>query len=319
MIRLAVAALVLALAPATAHAQPAETPITAPGPEGALAGTLIAPAPGQPVLIFIPGSGPTDRDGNSPLGIVTGSYRQLMHALAARGIGSVRVDKRGMFASRSAGDANAVTIAGYAADMRSWIGATRTATGAPCVWLGGHSEGGLVALYTAAENPDGICGVVTIAAPGRRLGDVLRMQLAAGLAGTPLLEQAISLRAQLEAGERVGATEIPLPLNSLFNPAVQPFLIDLLSHDPAAIAARLTVPLLVVQGDADLQTTVEDAQLIFGTRGSARLAIIPGVNHALVAVPADDRAANIRTYGDATARIDPRIADVVAGALLATN
>ena len=98
----------------------AQKTLVAPGPRGDLAGTLVAPAEGQPLVLIIPGSGPTDRDGNSPLGVTAAPYRLLADALAERGIGTLRIDKRGMFASKAAvADANAVTIADYVTDTAS--------------------------------------------------------------------------------------------------------------------------------------------------------------------------------------------------------
>ncbi len=136
----------------TAHAGPASATgasqpraITAPGPEGDLAGTLIPAAKDQPIVLIIPGSGPTDRDGNNPLGVTAASYRLLAEGLAQRGIGTLRIDKRGMFGSAAAvADANDFTIADYAADIATWIAAVRAETGAACLWLFGHSEGGLL-------------------------------------------------------------------------------------------------------------------------------------------------------------------------------
>jgi hypothetical protein len=49
-----------------------------------------------PVVLVIAGSGPTDRDGNSSLGLRSDAYRMLAEALAARGIASLRYDKRGV-------------------------------------------------------------------------------------------------------------------------------------------------------------------------------------------------------------------------------
>jgi pimeloyl-ACP methyl ester carboxylesterase len=95
-----------------------------------------------------------------------------------------------MFASAAAvPDANAVTIPDYVADTGAWVGAIRARTGAKCVWLLGHSEGGLVAL-ASSEFP-GVCGIVLVSAPGRRLGDVLKDQLRANPANAPLLPDAI--------------------------------------------------------------------------------------------------------------------------------
>src|SRR3569623_267258 len=93
--------------------------VTIPGPQGPLAGTYQAPQSSDgkgPVVVIIPGSGPTDRDGNSPMGLKAQPYKLLAEALAGRGVASVRIDKRGMFGSRAAiADANTATIEGYAA------------------------------------------------------------------------------------------------------------------------------------------------------------------------------------------------------------
>src|SRR6476469_492073 len=136
--------------------------MTAPGPQGPLAGTLLDGGAHSPVVLIIPGSGPTDRDGNNPLGITAAPYRMLAEALAQRGVSTVRIDKRGMFASKAAvADPNKVTIGDYARDTHNWVAAIRKQTGANCVWVLGHSEGALVAL-AAAQKPDAICGAILV-------------------------------------------------------------------------------------------------------------------------------------------------------------
>ena len=162
---------------AVAAAGPMESTIEAPGPAGALQGTLLtAGGASGPVVLIIPGSGPTDRDGNSPTGILAASYRLLAEGLAAHGVTSVRIDKRGMFGSAAAtADANSVTIPDYVADVQAWTRVIRQRTKTSCVWLLGHSEGGLVAMV-AAKNPD-VCGLLLVAAPGKPMGEILREQL----------------------------------------------------------------------------------------------------------------------------------------------
>jgi len=147
----------------------ASAAITAPGPQGPLEGTLLEAGKSAPVVLIIPGSGPTDRDGNNPLGVTAAPYRLLAEALAAKGVSSARIDKRGMFGSKAAvADANKVTIADYAADTHNWVDAIHKRTGAKCVWVLGHSEGALVAL-ASAQNPDGMCGVILVSGAGRRM------------------------------------------------------------------------------------------------------------------------------------------------------
>jgi len=289
-----------------------EKPLTAPGPQGALAGTLLDAGEGAPVVLIIPGSGPTDRDGNNPLGVTAAPYRMLAEGLAKRGISSLRIDKRGMFGSKAAiPDANKVSIADYAADAHAWVDSARAATGAKCIWVLGHSEGALVAL-TAGQKPDGICGIVTVAGTGRKLGAVLRDQLRANPANAPILPPALAALDSLEAGKPVDTASLPAPLQPLFNDAVQPFLIDLLVHDPAILAASLNVPLLVVQGEKDIQVSVADARLLAAAQPKAKLAVLANVNHVLKIVTSDDRGANIAAYGDASLPIAPGVVDAVA-------
>jgi fermentation-respiration switch protein FrsA (DUF1100 family) len=88
----------------------------------------------------------------------------------------------------------------------------------------------------------------------------LRDQLRANPANAPLLDQALSAITRLEAGERVDATTLHPALMSLFAPQVQGFLISLFSYDPAALLAKNSKPVLVVQGGRDLQVGEADAR-----------------------------------------------------------
>ena len=79
----------------SAVAQGADEPIVATGPVSELHGSMMGHVAGEdhPVLLIIPGSGPTDRDGNSPLGITAGTYRLLASDLAAQITGTtLRID-----------------------------------------------------------------------------------------------------------------------------------------------------------------------------------------------------------------------------------
>ena len=300
-------------APVSAGGTAAGGEMTIPGPSGPLAGTLVDPGGKTPAVLILPGSGPTDRDGNNPLGVTAAPYRLLAEALGARGIATLRIDKRGMFGSKAAiPDPNAVTIAAYAADARSWVDALRRRTGRSCVWVLGHSEGGLIALQ-AAQRPAGICGVILVSAPGKPLGDTMRAQFRANPANAPILDAALKAIDALEAGRRVDPATLPPPLPMIFPAAVQGFTIDLLAQKPAVLAAALKVPVLVVQGDRDIQIGLDDARALAAAAPHARLAVIPGVNHVLKSVASDDRAANLATYGDPSLPVAPGVVDAIAG------
>jgi pimeloyl-ACP methyl ester carboxylesterase len=306
--------LVLAAALAAAPAASGDQPVEARGPEGPLAGSFLAPAgKARAVVVIVPGSGPTDRDGNNPRGVAGAPYRMLAQDLAQAQVATIRIDKRGMFGSRKAiADPSAVTIADYADDVRAWVKVARARTGLPCAWILGHSEGGMVALV-AAQQPEGVCGVVLVSALGRPLGAVLREQLKANPANAPLLPQALAAIESLEKGKAVDASTLDPALLPLFSPKVQPYLIDFLRLDPAALAAKLRVPMLIVQGDRDIQVSVADARALAAADPRATLAIVPGANHVLKAVASDDRAANFATYSDPSLPLAPGIASAIAG------
>ena len=310
-LHLLAAACLLAVAGITPLA--AQEALTAPGPEGPLSGTLTRPGADAPVVLILPGSGPTDRDGNNPLGVAAAPYRLLAEALASRGIGTLRIDKRGMFASRpAASDPFAVTIADYVADTRAWIAAARAATGRDCIWLLGHSEGGVVAL-AAAQEAGGICGVVLVAAPGRTFGTILREQLRANPANAVLLDEALAAIDTLEAGERVDTAGMNPALLPLFGPRVQPFVIDLMRYDPPALAAQVSLPLLIVQGEKDLQIGLADAEALKAAQPDAEYARLPAMNHVLKDVEGTTPQANLAAYGDPSLPVSPALVEAIAG------
>jgi pimeloyl-ACP methyl ester carboxylesterase len=305
-----VAMLVVAASPAFAET-PVGVDLTAPGPNAPLHGTLLNAGKGTPVVLIIPGSGPTDRDGNNPYGVRAKTYRLMAEALAAKGISSVRIDKRGMFASKPAiADGNAVRIADYADDVRSWVKAAQTATGARCVWLLGHSEGGLVVL--AAGDASNICGYILISASGRPFGALIHDQIHANPANAIIFDQADAALAKLEAGKKVDVTGMSPALMPLFNPAVQDYLIDLIHYQPVDLAAQTRLPMLIVQGQSDLQINESDARALAKARPDATLVLLPGVNHVLKNIGAGDVRANVASYANPDLPIDPGVVAAVA-------
>lgn len=302
---------VLTLAHTTA---PVSTEVALPSEPAPLYGTLLTPAGGTTaVAVIIPGSGPTDRDGNSPLGVSAGTYRLLAEGLAEKGVATIRIDKRAIGKSAAAAtDESKLSFGDYAADARAWAAEAATRAGQPCAWLIGHSEGSLVALDAVQTPDDKICGVISLSGAGRPAGAVMREQLAA--VPEPLKTQAFAALAELEAGRSVA--DSPPQLAALFRPSVQPYLISWLPLDPAKLAAAYRGPLFIGQGTTDLQISMTDAEALAAARPDATLVRFEGVNHVLKTAPMD-RAGNMATYQDPALPLAPGIIDAIAGFIAA--
>ena len=265
------------LLPAFALAEPVQIP----GPQGPLEAESLAAEGAAHAVIIVPGSGPTDRDGNSsPMALRSDSYRLLAEGLAAEGIASLRVDKRGFYGSAAAlADANDVTIANYAQDVRDWV--NKASDLAPCVWIAGHSEGGLVALVAAQTPPDSLCGLILMATPGRPIGRLLVEQFAANPMNGPLMLELEGLVADLEAGEARDPALVSPMLQPLFSAGLQRYMIDLFSYDPISLAQGWEGPVLIVQGEADIQVGADHAGLLAAALPQAEVAMLPDATHML--------------------------------------
>lgn len=304
----------LSLILAAALLDPTAAPMVLPSEPAPLHATLLTPeGPTRAVAVILPGSGPTDRDGNSPGGLVASTYRLLAEGLAEHGVATVRIDKRGVGQSGSAMIAEQdLTFQTYIDDARAWAAEAARITGQPCVWLIGHSEGSQIALAAAQDGNPSVCGLVLLAGAGRPAGVILRDQLRAGLPET-LLAPAFAVLDELEAGRTV--TNAPPELAGLFRPSVQPYLISWIGLDPTDLIRVYEGPVMIGHGSTDIQVGMVDANALSAARPTAHLVVWDGVNHVLKLAPAD-RAGNIATYGNPDLPLAPGVVEDVAGFIL---
>lgn len=295
--------------PAAARQTSASTPqiVALDVPGGKVEGTLLMPpsAAGKvPVVLIIAGSGPTDRDGNSAaLPGQNNSYRLLAEALAADGIASLRYDKRGLGASKVTSfretDLRFETFVG---DAASWVSFLRNDARFGTITVAGHSEGSLIGMLAArAARAD---AYVSIAGVAKGAADLIRDQLRIQLASSPdLLAAAEQTLTVLQSGKTV---ETPPPaLAAALRPSVQPYLISWFKYVPSVELARLTIPVLILQGTTDTQVPVTEAKALQVAKPDARLRLVEGMNHVLKAV--SDPAKQVASYSDPTLPVVPEV------------
>jgi pimeloyl-ACP methyl ester carboxylesterase len=305
--RLNLAALIgftMAFAPGPTEAQITERAIHIEVDPAPVVGTLaLPPGTGEvPGIVILPGSGPVDRDGNFPGGR-NDSLRLLAHGLAARGIATLRIDKRGIGESRDAAPREEqLRFSTYVADGGRWLDRLRAEPRVGRVYLLGHSEGALVATMAAGRvHPRGL---ILLAGAGAKAGVGIRRQLDAARLPAELRQSAERILSALERRQTVA--EVEPALAALFRPSVQGYVISWLMIDPVAELAETKVPTLVVQGTTDLQTSPDDARALAEARSGITLKIIEGMNHVLKAAPAD-RTANLASYNDPSLPLAPQL------------
>ena len=277
---------------------------------GTLYGTLELPSsPGPwPVALIIAGSGPTDRDGNNPLGGTNNHLKLLAKALADQGIASLRYDKRGVGKSLAASPPESQLRFGtYVADAKSWGRVLERDSRFTGLYVVGHSEGSLIGMIAARDLKP--AGFVSISGTSVRANKLIRGQLAKSLS-PELLARSLPVLDKLEAGEQTN--RVPPELSFMFRPSVQPYLVSWFQIDPIAEMREVPCPALVVQGTTDIQVPPEQAQALVGANPRATLCKVDGMNHIMKLVPAD-RPQQLASYDNPKLPLAEEVVDAVSG------
>lgn len=272
--------------------------------EVTLAGTLLNSS-GQKdhAVLIIAGSGPTDRDGNSALGFTNNSLKLLAIALDDLGYASLRYDKRGVGGSTLEVDqVQAVRFDDFVTDAVACIRYLKDRYNHVTVL--GHSLGALVGMRAAQAVA--VDRFISLAGMSEDMASTLERQL--GNQPPQVLEAAMPILERLRNGEKVDS--VPLFLYSVFAPQLQDYMISVMAYDPQQEIAKLHIPVLCIQGNTDLQITVEGQQDLAAEAKYGTFVEIDSMNHVLKKV-ARAPATNIASYRDSLMPIHERLTPVI--------
>lgn len=272
-----------------------------------IAGTLSLPTGDGPfpAVVLISGTGHNSRDED-----VWGHkvFLVLADTLTRNGFAVLRYDKRGV--GGSSGNYDAATTVDFTSDAEAAVAWLKTQSHIDARHIGvlGHSEGGIIAPAVATSDK-GVAFVVMIAGPCIR-GDklfVLQSAMTAKAYGAPddyiakrkvfdeelynaiisapsdsaALDRAKALVAQGVADHIVDAKEA----ETLAKDDTTPWERYFLAYDPAPTLARLTVPVLVLNGSLDVQVPAKEnlaaARDALRNNSNATVIELPGMNHLL--------------------------------------
>jgi pimeloyl-ACP methyl ester carboxylesterase len=254
-----------------------------------------------PAVIMVAGSGPTDRNWNSPIiGGTNGSAALFAQVLSTAGFVTLRYDKR---ASGPNAQENVkhlmgkISMQGHLEELSGGAKflASRPEVDSHQLFVLANSEGCIHALNYQVQATDlPFAGLILTGAPARPMGVVGRSQIAAQLSAVPggeaLMEAYDEAIKAFAAGQPVQVKEnLPEGMRNLIlaltSPINQPFSRELWTLDPMVLLAKVTAPVLIVIGKKDLQMNWQADGAVFeaaaGGRSNITLAFPENANHVL--------------------------------------
>jgi dienelactone hydrolase len=271
-----------------------------------LPGTLTVPA-GQgpfPGIVLVHGSGPNDRD--ETVG-GTKVFKDLAEGLASRGVVVLRYEKRTrQYSAAMAGLGNFTVEQETEEDAIKAAALLRAQpeVNPKRVFVLGHSLGGYVAPRIA-EQDGKLAGLVVLAANVRPMEDLIVEQAEYLGVTADNLKTAKAVAAKvksLEPGDEDSPPVLGVPVA---------YWLDLKGYDPVALAKKLALPMLILQGERDFQVSMKDFALwkaaVGGSKG-VTMRSYPALNHLFVAGEGKGTEAEYRKPG----HVAPEVIDDIA-------
>lgn len=269
-------------------------------------GTLLVPTTSEkpPLAIIIGGSGPTDRNGNQQM-MVNNSLKLLAEGLYQDGIATFRYDKRIVkLMKMHAVDEKNIRFQDFIDDASGVLAHFKKDSRFSKIVIIGHSQGSLVGMAATQLGADGF---ISIAGAGQAIDDVIIDQLAKQAPG--LVENARASFDDLRANGI--ALNYSPGLASIFRKEIQPFIFTWMQYDPKVEIAKLDIPVLIINGDKDIQVQVSEAELLHKAKPGAAFKIIVNMNHIFKEIEGNDLE-NSKSYNIHNLPVMPELIDTIS-------
>lgn len=264
-------------------------------------GTLLLPenTENPPLVIFIQGSGPVNRDGNAPM-MKNDGMKKISKELTDNGIASFRYDKRIFKMENLRLKEEDLSFNDFVLDLSNIIKYFQQEKNFSKIIVAGHSEGSLIGILAAQEET--IDGYISLAGAGRKIDDIIVHQLFKQSA-----ELSENARIAFDEMKINGSTQNYSPyLESIFRPSVQPFIMSWMKYDPAEEISKLEIPVLIVNGSNDLQVDVKDAEILKEANPNAKLVILEDMNHIFRKIEGENLD-NTKAYNEPARPLHPEL------------
>jgi len=266
-----------------------------------LPGTLSFTQTNTPLIIWIHGSGNIDRNGNQGSVIKANYIQQFRDSINQKGFAFFSYDKRTAHKKNFPFLKNTL-FADFVEDAKKVINHFKHDKRFTKIILIGHSQGSLVAML-ASKNAD---IYISLAGPSRPLDEVLIEQINKQ---SPFMTPFV--KAHLKELKETGNIKKVNPLlASLFKKENQPFLADWMRFNPSEEIKKLTIPILLINGDKDLQVPISDAEMLHKANPKSKLILIKNMNHVLKNIVKDED--NMNSYYNSNYPISTQLVNTVA-------
>lgn len=272
-------------------------------------GTLLAARQETvPLAIIINGSGPIDRNGNEMM-TKNNAAKKLAEALAKKGIATFRYDKRTLKAQQLNIDEKDMRFDDFIDDAKAVIKRFSKLPNYSSLYIIGHSQGSLVGMIAAQEKADGF---ISIAGAGQTIDSLIVEQIGRQMPG--LEESARTAFNELRANGKV--KDYNQGLASLFKKSIQPFMFSWMKYDPQQEIKKLEMPVLIINGDNDLQVNTNEAKKLKAAKPEAELVIIENMNHIYRIIDKNDDIANQKSYNEPQRPISNEMVEQISNFIL---
>ena len=247
-----------------------------------------------PAVVLVHGSGSITGDQDETYG-PNKTFKDFAWGLASRGVAVLRYTKRTRQygATVLIGPEPFTTKQETIDDARAAVAflATQSQIDAKRIFVAGHSLGGYLAPRIASGDPQ-VTGLIILAGSTRPLEDMVLEQVRAQVArqhsenspaGQKVIQDAENEKRVIEdpnlkPGTRVTSVGAPVPSD---------YFLDLRGYDPPKVAQSLEIPMMILQGERDVQVSMIDFKNwkdALGSRKNVVLKSYPAVNHMFIPV-----------------------------------
>lgn len=268
-------------------------------------GTLLVPnsAEKPPLVIMIQGSGPTDRNGNQSF-MQNNSLKKLAQDLAEEGVASFRFDKRILKMSQNKINEEDMRFDDFVTDVNSVLAHFDNSQLFGKTILLGHSQGSLIGMLAAKDKADAL---ISIAGAAKPIDSIITDQIALQMpALKENVEQTFSEIRQTGSSQNYNAV-----LESIFRPSVQPFILSWMQYNPKEEIAKLEMPVLIINGNKDLQVMPSEAEALKAANPEAELLILENMNHVFRKIEGSELE-NSKSYNEPNLPLHPELVPAIA-------